>query len=336
MGRFVPENTIVTNILEQYGITEETALWLATPSFTENEIRERLGDIDLSTWFYHENNEWAFHANIQNENQLLENVDDKLHGSLLQLFWDRVFIDFKGEEGYHPFWTWYNSTKLSKMGADLKEKVENLIHNLESSQETLWGSNGHRLLDMMSKQTDMLVCAEDLGVVPNCVPKVLGDLGILSLKIERWARDYNQEGQPFIEVDDYPRLSVNTPSCHDTSSIRGLWEETDWGKEDYINKLGLQGCKENWLEKDTAKAIIQHNLSANSLLTIIPLQDWTSIGYELRTADAYEERINEPGSLDPHNWSWRHSYTLSELRNSTHFNDEVKNLVAKRKIRTLK
>jgi 4-alpha-glucanotransferase len=40
-------------------------------------------------------------------------------------------------------------------------------------------------LPYLKRATNMLICGEDLGMVPHCVPDVMEQLGILSLEIQR-------------------------------------------------------------------------------------------------------------------------------------------------------
>ena len=105
-----------------------------------------------------------------------------------------------------------------------------------------WERRGRALLAMVGDASDMLVCAEDLGDVPDCVPRVLADLGILGLRIERWAREWKRPGSPFIPPREYPALTVCTPSVHDTSTLRGWWEEDRAEREAYFPLLELEGA----------------------------------------------------------------------------------------------
>ncbi|WP_431216597.1 4-alpha-glucanotransferase [Puia sp. P3] len=68
----------------------------------------------------------------------------------------------------------------------------------------------------------MLVCGEDLGMVPRSVPDVMRQLGILSLEVQRMPKNPARE---FFHPSEAPYLSVVTPSTHDMSTIRGWWEE---------------------------------------------------------------------------------------------------------------
>ncbi len=74
------------------------------------------------------------------------------------------------------------------------------------------------------------------------VPKVLADLEILGLRILRWSREYGKaapvRGPHSFPRASYPRLSVRTPSVHDTSTLRGWWEEDQEEREAYYRFLG--------------------------------------------------------------------------------------------------
>ena len=71
----------------------------------------------------------------------------------------------------------------------------------------------------VTQATRMLCCAEDLGMIPACVPEVLNKLQILSLEIERMPK---RLGETFADTKKYPYLSVATPSTHDMSVLRGF------------------------------------------------------------------------------------------------------------------
>jgi len=181
----------------------------------------------------------------------------------------------------------------------------------------------------------MLVCAEDLGVVPNCVPEVLGELKILSLRIERWTRNWSQEGQPYIPASQYPRLSVCTTSCHDTSSLRGLWKEADFDRNLYWKHLGEGSEAPDELSPEHVSDIIAHLFGSNSLLAILPLQDFLALGTHWVPNDPDAERINIPGTVGPHNWAWRMPCSIEELAQEASLNQCILELVGARKGRPI-
>ena len=85
-----------------------------------------------------------------------------------------------------------------------------------------WREQAMNKLPQLTQSTRMLVCGEDLGMIPGCVAWVMNDLRILSLEIQRMPKDPAQE---FGHPDWYPYRSVCTISTHDMSTLRGWWEE---------------------------------------------------------------------------------------------------------------
>jgi len=235
---------------------------------------------------------------------------------------------------YHPHWYWYDSNTFHLLTAEEQGALRTLIEANYQLQEPLWTEHGKKILTMMLEESDMLVCAEDLGVVPPCVPRTLEEMGILGLKIERWTRDWEAPGQPWVAMEHYPRLSVCSPGTHDTSSLRGYWEETTWPRAQYASEIGLSSVPD-YLTEEVAEKIIKRNLEANSLLVIIPLQDWLALRYERRAFSPEEERINVPGSLDRSNWRWRMYQPIEEVARDEELKKKIGSLIEERTFRPL-
>jgi len=199
----------------------------------------------------------------------------------------------------------------------------------------LWGKNGYKLLEVLSKEADMLVCAEDLGAVPNCVPKILESLGILALRVERWNRDWKQNGQPYVPLAQYPRLSVCTTSNHDSSTLLGLWNEHDFDRNFYWKHIGQEGSAPDVLNAGHVNIIIKNLFHSNSLVAILPLQDFMALSQKFIPQNPEVDRINIPGTIGPQNWSWRMPCHLEDLLKENELNGEISNLVGIRKGRAL-
>ena len=103
-------------------------------------------------------------------------------------------------------------------------------------QDEFWRKQALQKLPALKRVTNMLICGEDLGLVPACVPDVMRDLGLLSLEIQRMPKT---PGRAFSRPSEAPYLSVVTPSTHDMSTIRGWWEEN--AQPFYNDELGLPG-----------------------------------------------------------------------------------------------
>ena len=46
-------------------------------------------------------------------------------------------------------------------------------------QDALWKAHALKTLPVLMRATDMLVCGEDLGMIPACVPPVMEQLGLV-------------------------------------------------------------------------------------------------------------------------------------------------------------
>ena len=179
-------------------------------------------------------------------------------------------------------------------------------------------------LPPLISSTGMLVCGEDLGMIPQSVPEVMNALQILSLEIQRMPKDPDKE---FGDVANYPYLSVCTTSTHDMSGIRAWWEEDRSKTQRYYNCiLQEQGEAPYYCEPWICEKILAMHMHSPSMLAIIPLQDWFSIDGNIRRNNPVEERINVPAN--PRNyWRYRMHITIEDLLKNSDFNERVFELV---------
>lgn len=235
------------------------------------------------------------------------------------------------ETGFAPAWHWRDSPAYQNLEEPSRSRLHTLIERYWTGQETLWRDCGRRLLDAIAKSTDMLVCGEDLGVIPECVPQVLEELDILGLRVERWAGN----GGGFAAPKTFPRLTVNTTSTHDSSTLREWWEEQEWNRDEYFALLGVQGYRPQFLTTEVCAAIIERNLNSNSVITVLPLQDLFALHYDLRTPDPAAERINLPGVQNDKNWTYRMKLQIESLLAYDAYNDYLASLIVRRRNRSL-
>jgi 4-alpha-glucanotransferase len=171
-----------------------------------------------------------------------------------------------------------------------------------------WREQAMRKLPELISATDMLTCAEDLGMIPACVPEVLDQLHILSLEVQRMPKDPKQMlGNP----SEYPYMSVCTTGSHDTSTLRGWWGENHHGEDCPV---------------DVCEWIVAEHLYSPAMLTILPLQDWFSLDPSMRVEDVESERINVPAN-PKHYWRWRMHLTLEEMIANKAFNQKVAGMI---------
>jgi 4-alpha-glucanotransferase len=116
-----------------------------------------------------------------------------------------------------------NASSFKNLQRDVQGRLKDLyIDYFFRRQDDFWLKEAMQKLPALKRVTNMLVCGEDLGLVPACVPQVMRDLGLLSLEIQRMPKELGRE---FSHPKDAPYLSVVTPATHDMSTIRGWWEE---------------------------------------------------------------------------------------------------------------
>lgn len=188
-----------------------------------------------------------------------------------------------------------------------------------------WKVQAMSRLTPLVTSTNMLVCGEDLGMIPESVPDVMNRLQILSLEIERMPKTAYRE---FADMFNLPYHSVCTTSTHDMSPLRNWWME-DPGKIQryYNNVLQRPGKAPAECSPEIASQIVSNHLATPSMLAIIPIQDWFAIDENIRRKDIEAERINIPA--DPnHYWRYRMHITLEELMKADAFNEKIISLIS--------
>ena len=189
-----------------------------------------------------------------------------------------------------------------------------------------WRTAAMRKLVPLVSATRMLVCGEDLGMIPACVPDVMGELQILSLEIERMPKQFGVE---FGDPQSYPYRSVSSPSTHDMSNLRLWWtEDTARTQRFYNNVMGRHGEAPAECTPEIAGWLLQRQLSAQSILAVIPLQDWLAADGSLRRDDPAAERINVPSDPNQY-WNYRMHLTLEQLLAADDFNGRLREMIAR-------
>ncbi len=191
-------------------------------------------------------------------------------------------------------------------------------------QDDFWMKEAMKKLPALKRSTNMLICGEDLGLVPGSVPEVMKQLGLLSLEIQRMPKQTDRE---FFHPNDAPYLSVVTPSTHDMSTIRGWWEEDRAKTQRFFNyQLGQWGNAPYFCEPWVNKLILIQHLYAPAMWSIFQLQDILGISAVLRRENPHEERINVP-AIPKYYWRYRMHLFLEDLLNADEFNSELKGYV---------
>jgi 4-alpha-glucanotransferase len=195
-------------------------------------------------------------------------------------------------------------------------------------QDDFWMEEALQKLPALKRVTNMLICGEDLGMVPACVPVLMKQLGLLSLEIQRMPKAMGVE---FSRPADAPYLSVITPGTHDMSTIRGWWEEDrKLTQKFYQMELHLPGEAPPQCETWINEAVVQQHLASPAMWSIFQLQDLLGMDGQLRRSDVDAERINVPAN--PKNyWCYRMHLTLEELLQADAFNGHLNKLILQNK-----
>lgn len=187
-----------------------------------------------------------------------------------------------------------------------------------------WKSEAFKHLTPLVSSTDMLVCGEDLGMIPDSVPDVMHKLQILSLEVERMPKTPQRE---FTNLHALPYYSVCTTSTHDMSPLRSWWKEDRAKTQRYYNNvLGHNGDAPKECTSEICSEIISNHLNSPSMLTIIPLQDWFAIDDTVKRNDYEAERINIPANAS-HYWCYRMHLTLEKLMGAETLNQKIITLI---------
>ena len=238
-----------------------------------------------------------------------------------------LFVEYP-EGGYTPRIEGYK-TELFKTLSATEQQAYMRLHEefFYQRHNDFWRECALRRLPALMATTKMLTCGEDLGMIPACVPDVMSQERILSLEIERMPKGM---GVTFGNTQTYPYLSVSATSTHDMSNIRSWWEEDGDLTQRYWNEvLHLDGIAEKECSGTTAQLIIERQMRSNSILAILPLQDWMATDEALRQTNPASERINIPANPN-HYWRYRMHITLEQLLAAKSFNKRIAELVALR------
>jgi 4-alpha-glucanotransferase len=324
MGRFVPDIPVSRRELEEIGFSTERIRWLSRPHVPSWRLVQaagdsaakgaafaalsRIGDEDL----------YLFKDSILGEKDIeaLPTVSPAARDFLLSAWRDRVLYEY--DPGiYAPTWSYRLASAWPTLWDGERGALESLIARKKAEAEELWARTGRALLGALKSFVPMLPCAEDLGAVPACVPETLAELGILGLRVLRWARRWDEAGQPYLPASEYPELSVACPSVHDSSSLREWWEEeadrdATWRMAAEALGRDLGPCPER-LGPGEAEALLEVVARSASRIAVYPIQDLIAMSESLRPEDPASERVNVPGTVGGTNWSYRIPATLGAV-----------------------
>ncbi|MEN9684427.1 MAG: hypothetical protein RLZZ28_213 [Bacteroidota bacterium] len=339
MGHFVPAIPVHINEFTSRNIWFDHHRYTA-PLITENVLWEVFGyDNELvkslflkageEPGAYTLKDEFSTQRKVEQHFATLE--EDEQHNKIKQglfnlisnviLFADE---DSNGQE-FHFRFGMENTSSFRNLEQGTQQQLKELYVNYYfRRQDDFWMKEALQKLPALKHVTNMLVCGEDLGLVPACVPEVMRQLGLLSLEIQRMPKDSSRQ---FFHPNDAPYLSVVTPSTHDMSTIRGWWEEDRQKiQQFYNNEMGQWGEAPVYCDAWINKAIVLQHLYSPAMWSIFQLQDLLGMDEMLRRDNPNEERINIPAN-PKHYWQYRMHISLEKLLTADEFNEELRGYI---------
>ena len=336
LGQFSPALGMTREQIEGYGLHFQD--YFTEPFITdwslERTFHDRAGEVKEKylehTWGdrYRLKPDYNTQRKIQQAFKGRDSQDDKnLCTALMSLAADVLFVrDRKDPYKFHPriavqhafvYESLYDSDK-----ATFNKLYDDYFYRRNND---FWYREAMKKLPKLVEATRMLVCAEDLGMVPACVPWVINELRILSLEIQSMPKDNHVK---FGVLANNPYRSVSTISTHDMPTMRQWWDE-DWNvAQKYYNEvLWKQGPAPHPMPGWLAEQVVANHLNCPSMLCLLSFQDWTAIDEDERLADENDERINVP-AIPRYYWRYRMHKSIEQLMADNSFNAKVKKLIA--------
>lgn len=336
LGQFAPAIAMTREEIEGYGLHFQEELF--TKPFIARWVVDRVFGIHaeevIGKYLNHEHDDIFSLKHEYDTERKIEaafagkdtDTDIWIRDGLYALAADVLFVrDINDSNKFHPRITAQLNFMYEALVDSDKEKFNRLYNDYYYRRNNnFWYSEAMKKLPVLVQATRMLVCAEDLGMVPDCVAWVMDELRILSLELQQMPKDPKVK---FGELWKNPYRSVCTLSTHDMPTLRQWWDE-DWDRTQiyYSSQLCRGGAAPHPLPGWLAKEIITNQLTCPSMLCILSLQDWFAIDEKLRLPDADAERINIPAN-PRHYWRYRMHVNIEELINNKEYNDNIKELV---------
>ena len=331
MGRFVPAIPLHINEFFEKNISYNWHRY-CKPYITEDVLYQLFGEevnYIKEHFLYNNQLKEAYNTQRKVQNYFTEqnDNDNKIKYGLFNLISNVILFEEENSQGQKFHFRFGMDQILSYKDLDEHSKnglKELYINYFFRRQDEFWKKEAMHKLPGLKRSTNMLICGEDLGMVPHCVPDVMQQLGILSLEIQRMPKQNNAE---FFHPNDAPYMSVVTPSTHDMSTIRGWWQEDkDKTQRFYNTAMGRYGEAPYYCEAWVNKEIVLQHFYSPAMWSIFQLQDLLGLKETLRRENPDDERINIPANSN-HYWKYRMHITLEDLLKQEDFNEEVKTYV---------
>lgn len=337
LGQFAPALAMSREEIESYGLHFQEDRFtrpFITDWVLDRMFHERAGEVKEKYLDRLDDERYQMKPEVDTQRKveaLFADVTDEkelwLRDGLYALISDVLFVrDHTNPGVFHP-----------RISAQLDFIYESLYDNDKAAFNRLyndyfyrrnnqfWYQETMKKLPKLVQATRMLVCAEDLGMVPDCVPWVMDELKILSLELQSMPKDPSVK---FGHLSRNPYRSVCTISSHDMPTLRMWWDENVQRTQEYYNTmLYRQGPAPHPLPGWLASDIISRHLTSPSMLCILSIQDWLATDESLRLPDADAERINIPAN-PKHYWRYRMHLNIEDLAADKRFVQNITEMIS--------
>lgn len=337
LGQFAPALAMSREEIESYGLHFQDDRFtrpFITDWVLDRVFHERAGEVKEKYLDRLDDERYQMKPEVDTQRKVealfADATDEKelwLRDGLYALISDVLFVrDHTNPGVFHP-----------RISAQLDFIYESLYDNDKAAFNRLyndyfyrrnnqfWYQEAMKKLPKLVQATRMLVCAEDLGMVPDCVPWVMDELKILSLELQSMPKDPSVK---FGYLSRNPYRSVCTISSHDMPTLRMWWDENIQRTQEYYNAmLYRQGPAPHPLPGWLASDIISRHLTSPSMLCILSIQDWLATDEALRLPDADAERINIPAN-PKHYWRYRMHLNIEDLAADKRFVQNITEMIS--------
>ena len=336
LGQFAPSLGMTRGEIEAYGLPFNEK-YFTEPFISDRAIEQSFGDkapeVKAKYLEHCHGDMWRMRPEYDTQRKveaafkgMTAPADTQLRDRLYALISDVLFVrDHNDDDKFHP--------RIGVQGdfvyetlCDEDRHAFNRLYNdyFYRRNNSFWHDEAMKKLPLLIQATRMLVCAEDLGMVPACVPGVMNELRILSLEIQSMPKT---EGLRFGDLSQNPYRSVCTFSTHDMPTLRQWWDEDEQRAREYFNTvLHKAGDAPHPLPGWLAEDIVDRQLASPSMLCLLSLQDWLATDEKLRLPDKDAERINIPAN-PRHYWRYRMHLTIEQLMEADGFNSKTKSMI---------
>ena len=335
-GQFVPSQAMSRDEIMQYGLNfqeERFTQPFITDWVLDRVFHERADEVRREYLERIDGERYRMKPDVDTQRKIearfagvTRQKDLWLRDGLYSLVSDVLFVrDRNRADMFHP----RISAQLDFIYESLYDNDKQAFNRLYNDyyyrrNNQFWYREAMKKLPKLVQATRMLVCAEDLGMVPDCVPWVMNELKILSLELQSMPKSVTTR---FGHLSQNPYRSVCTISSHDMPTLRQWWDEDYERTQDYYNSmLHREGPAPHPLPGWLAKDIIARHLDSPSMLCILSVQDWLAMDERLRLPDADAERINIPAN-PKHYWRYRMHLNIEDLIADGKFIDDISTLV---------